>query len=308
MEAGSIRGTIFDIRRFSTHDGGGIRTTVFLKGCPLSCVWCHNPEGISTRARPLYFKNKCIGCGTCCRLSEKGGVTAGEKGIQLSVEKREDWARIIESCPAGALIWDSRSMTVEEAVEAVMKDAPFYKYGGGVTLSGGEPLLQPEFVLAFLKELKKQGIHTAIETALHVPTETVEAVMPWLDLIYADLKLFDSREHETYVGTPNDRIKKHIRLLLESEKRDAVVIRTPMIPKITDREENIGEISRFISGIYPEVAYEILNYNPLAEAKYHLVDRTYFFKENPTRYSREAMEGFAETARSNGVKNISMEV
>lgn len=308
MEEGSIRGNIFDIRRFSTHDGGGIRTTVFLKGCPLSCVWCHNPEGISTRVRPLYFKNKCISCGTCCSFSKNGGVIAGEKGIQILAEKQENWDKIIENCPAGAIVWDSRSMTVEETVEAVMRDNPFYKYDGGVTLSGGEPLLQAEFVLAFLKELKKQGIHTAIETALHVPTETVEAVMPWLDLIYADLKLFDSREHETYVGVPNDRIKKHIKLLLESEKRDSVVIRTPMIPKITDGEENIRNISRFISDIYPEVAYEILNYNPLAEAKYHLVDRSYCFKENPTRYSKEVMENFADIARANGIKNIFMEV
>ena len=227
----AVKGTVFDIRRFSTHDGGGIRTTVFLKGCTLSCVWCHNPEG-----------------------------------IRLDISKQENWDQIIEECPSGAIVWDSKRMSVDEVVEEVLKDAPFYKYGGGVTLSGGEPLLQPEFVLSFLKEMKKRNIHTAVETALHVPEKT-----------------------------------------LESEKRDQVIIRTPMIPGVTTGEDNIAEISRFISEAYSEVSYEILNYNPLAEAKYRLIDKTYCFKENPKRYSRKDMECFAEIARSNGVKNIIIE-
>lgn len=307
MEERAVKGTVFDIRRFSTHDGGGIRTTVFLKGCPLSCVWCHNPEGISTRVRPLHFPNKCIGCRICCSLSENGGVVMTEKGIRLDISKQENWDQIIEECPSGAIVWDSKRMTVDEVAEEVLKDAPFYKYGGGVTLSGGEPLLQPEFVLSFLKEMKKRNIHTAVETALHVPEETLESVLPWLDLIYGDFKIFDPEAHKKYIGQGNVRIKKHIGLLLESEKRDQVIIRTPMIPGVTTGEDNIAEISRFISEAYSEVSYEILNYNPLAEAKYRLIDKTYCFKENPKRYSRQDMERFAEIARSNGVKNIILE-
>jgi pyruvate formate lyase activating enzyme len=307
MEERTVKGTVFDIRRFSTHDGGGIRTTVFLKGCPLSCVWCHNPEGISTRVRPLYFPNKCIGCQICCRLSENGGIFMTEKGIRIDITKTEDWDRIIEECPSGAILWDSIRMTVEDVVKEVLKDAPFYKYGGGVTLSGGEPLLQPEFVISFLKEMKKRNIHTAIETALYVPTETLEAVLPWLDLIYADFKIIEPEVHKKYIGVTNERIKKHIRLLLEAENRDHVTIRTPMIPGLTTEEDNIAGISRFISEVYKEVSYEILNYNPLGEAKYHLVDKTYCFNDNPKPYSRQDMELFAKIARSNGVDHIILE-
>lgn len=301
------KGTIFDIRRFSTHDGEGIRTTIFLKGCPLSCVWCHNPEGIDSRARPIHFPNKCIGCGICARNSRQGGITWTGGQLRLDVKKQEDWDRLIEDCPSGALVWDSRVVTVEEAVNEVMKDLPFYKYGGGVTLSGGEPLLQPEFVVPFLKALKQRGVHTAIETALHVPTDTLEAVLPLLDFVYADFKLYDDDLHKRYVGVSNGRIRKHLKLLLESEKRDQVMIRTPMIPGITDTRENLAGISRFLSGLYSDVAYEILNYNPLAESKYHLVDREFFFRENPKRYSKQSMEQFAEISRSNGIKNPCIE-
>ncbi len=308
MEKVALKGTVFDIRRFSTHDGGGIRTTVFLKGCPLSCVWCHNPEGISTRIRPMHFPNKCIGCGICCRLSENSGVVMTEKGIRLDITKQENWDQIIEECPSGAILWDSKTMTVDEVVEEVLKDTPFYKYGGGVTLSGGEPLLQPEFVLSFLKEMKKRNIHTAVETALHVPGERLEEVLPWLDLIYGDFKIFDSEGHKRYTGETNEQIKKNIRFLLESEKRSQVIIRTPMIPGFTTEEDNIGGISRFISKAYSEVSFEILNYNPLGEAKYRLVDRTYCFNENPKHYSGQDMEKFAEIARANGVKNIILEL
>ena len=157
-------GTIFDIRRFSTHDGEGIRTTVFLKGCPLSCVWCHNPEGISTRVRPIYFSNRCIGCGTCCRFAEHGGIVKEGNQIRLDAARKEDWEYIIEECPSGAIRWDSIVMTVSQAAEAVMKDAPFYRYGGGVTLSGGEPLSQPDFLIPFLREMKLSLIHISEPT------------------------------------------------------------------------------------------------------------------------------------------------
>ncbi len=307
MDGRTTQGTIFDIRRFSTHDGSGIRTTVFFKGCPLSCVWCHNPEGISTRSRPLYFSNKCIGCRICCELSVNGGIVAEGDKIRLDITKQEDWNHIIEECPAGAIVWDSQRMTVDEVVEQVMKDKAFYKHGGGVTLSGGEPLMQPGFALELLKKLKAGNIHTAVETALYVPTETLKAMLPWLDTIYADFKIADPLEHRKYTGVSNEQIKKNLRYLLESEKRGCVIIRTPMIPGITTGKDNIAEISRFISGIYEDVSYEILNYNPLAESKYHLIDKTYYFKDNPKRYSRQAMEKFTGIARSNGVHNIILE-
>lgn len=307
MESGAIEGAVFDIRRFSVHDGGGIRTTIFLKGCPLSCAWCHNPEGIGVRARPLHFPSRCIGCGTCVKLAEHGGMAVEEGRIRLRAEAGEDWEQIIYACPAGAIAWDSRRMSAGEALEEALRDLPFYKYGGGVTLSGGEPLAQPEFAAALLSGLKKRGVHTAIETALYAPTEVLEAVIPLLDLIYADFKLWDDQAHRRYTGVSNERIRENIRLLLESPARDRVVVRTPMIPGITADEDNIRAISRFIAGIWPQVSYELLNYNPLAESKYHLVDRAYCFKDNPGRYPQEAMERFAAAARDGGVKHVIME-
>lgn len=304
MDSKNIQGSIFDIRRFSTHDGSGIRTTVFFKGCPLSCVWCHNPEGISVKPRPLYFPNKCIRCGICAGLSQNGGAVMKEDGVKLHPEKDEDWHLIIDACPSGALAWDSRQMAVPEAVEELMRDEPFFKHGGGVTLSGGEPLLQAEFALALLKELKSRGAHTAIETALHVKQEILEKALPFLDLIYADYKISDPEEHKRYTGVSNELIKNNIRFLLVSDKKEVVIIRTPMIPGLTSSPSNIAAISCYISGIYPQVSYELLNYNPLAESKYHLIDKDYYFKENPKRYSDEEMKAFAEIASLNGVKNI----
>lgn len=303
MNQEKTEGIIFDIRRFSTHDGDGIRTTIFFKGCPLSCVWCHNPEGISVKPRPLHFPNKCIRCGICAKLSLCSGAEMTESGIRLHTEQNEDWDRLIEACPSGALVWDFRRMTAEGTIQEVLRDEPFFRHGGGVTLSGGEPLLQPEFAAAVLKGLKQKGVHTAIETALYADSQTVRQLLPYLDLIYADLKLIDSENHKKYTGVSNERIKENIRVLLESEKAGNVIIRTPMIPGITADEENVVGIAHFISSINPEVSYEILNYNPLAEAKYHLVDKDFYRKDNPEKYSRKAMQLFAEAAVKGGVKN-----
>ena len=300
-----LYGTIFDVRRFATHDGDGIRTTVFFKGCPLLCAWCHNPEGISTKRRPLYFPKKCIHCGSCVAESEFNGVTMdSDKNINLDITKPEDWDNIMEICPTGAIAWDSRKVEVNKLLEEVLKDEPFFKYSGGVTISGGEPLLQPLFAAELLLLLQYHKIHTAIETALLVPNENVAAVLPYLDLIFADCKIFDEQEHIRATKVSNVRIKENIEFVLTSEKRDKVIIRTPMIPKYTANDENVAAIAKFITSIYPEVHYEILNYNPLASAKYHLVGREYCFKENPKRFTKEQMKHFAEIAVSNGVKNI----
>lgn len=302
-----MEGTIFDIRRFSTHDGKGIRTTVFLKGCSLNCVWCQNPEGISMKRRPIYFKNRCIKCGTCVKLSKNNGVVFDDGYIKLNIDKEENWEEIIDACPSCALMMDSQIQTVDEIVKEVIRDSVFFKYGGGVTLSGGEPLVQSKFAIELLKELKKLNVNTAIETALNVDMEVIKEALPYLDIIYADLKIFDEEEHKRHVGASNERIKENIKFLLQSEKKENVIIRTPMIPGYTTSEENIANISRYISDIYKDVSYEILNYNPLAEGKYALVDKEYCFKENHKLYSKEEMKQFGNIAINNGVKNLIIE-
>ena len=303
-----IKGNVFDIRRFSTHDGGGIRTTVFLKGCPLKCVWCQNPEGLSFQSKPMYFSGKCIHCGTCLRLARQGGVFEENGEIRLNRDVNDDWDAIIDACPSGAIVMDSRTYEPEELVEELLKDEVFFRNGGGVTLSGGEPLGQPEFAIKVLKLLHGAGIHTAIETALDVSSEYVKEALPYLDLIYADMKIADERQHKRYTGVSNVRIKQNLTCILTSSHREKAVIRTPLIPGHTATEENLGEIASFLSGLYPEVKYELLNYNPLAEAKYHLVGRTYCFQENPKLYTKAQMEAFGEIVKANGIKNLIMEI
>lgn len=303
-----MKGLVFDFKRFSTHDGNGIRTTIFLKGCTLNCVWCQNPEGISIKQRPLYFPNKCIHCNTCIHMAKCGGVYLKEESIKLDVAKTENWSQIIEYCPSGALAMDSREMTVEEVVEEACKDAPFFKYGGGVTLSGGEPLFQHEFAIEVLKGLKKRGITTTIETASHIPTDIYKEAMKYIDYVYADFKIVDGNNHKKYTGVGNDLIKKNLTWLLSSEKAENVIIRTPLIPGMTTGEDNIAGIAKFISNIYPEVKYEILNYNPLAEAKYDMVDKEFCFDKNPPLYSDSQMRAFGKIATDNGVKNLILEI
>lgn len=305
QEGHDMTGRIFDIRRFSTHDGSGIRTTIFLKGCPLRCVWCQNPEGLSYEKRPLWFQNRCIGCGICLDLSRDLGVTQQGNRIHLDITRREDWDEIIDACPGTALQMDSRDLTVEETLEEALKDKIFFEQGGGITLSGGEPFLQPEFLKALLIALKECHIDTAIETSLYVPLTTLKGVLPYLDTIYADFKIYDTEAHRQHTGVSNEIIRENLRYLLtHPHYRSRVIIRTPMIPGYTTHPENIAQIARFLTSLYPGTAYEILNYNPLAAGKYDLVDRTYCFTENPKLYTPDQMETFAGIARENGVKNL----
>ena len=363
-------GTIFDVRRFSTHDGAGIRTTVFFKGCPLTCAWCHNPEGIHMQRRPLFFPKKCIGCHLCEQTAEAAGEQVGATnvvaeaavGVQTGggqagatslrvrgIPYRADdaascalWARIIADCPGDALRWDSRVVTSTALADELLRDLPFFRHGGGVTLSGGEPLLQPAFAADVLARVQAAGVHTAIETALAVPASHLQQVLPHLDHVFADCKLFDRDAHIAATGLPNDTILANLRLLLRGT-RDAVqpqacasstddvtsatphtfsskeadhitrtfptvTIRTPMIPHYTATDENVAAIARFLASENPDVPYELLNYNPLAAAKYPLVGRAYCFDENPQKFPADEMQHFAAVAREAGLRNVTIDV
>ena len=302
-------GLVFDIRRFSTHDGTGIRTNIFFKDCPLRCVWCQNPEGLEGKARPVYFEGKCIRCGTCLSKSERGGVyLTPEKKIRLRRERDDNWDAIIDNCPTGAISMDARYYTVEQLVAEAERDRAFYRNNGGVTVSGGEPLMQGKFVAGLLAALQSRGIHTAIETSLMAPTAVLEECAEHLNLIYADMKLFDAEEHRRFTKVDNRQIRGNIQWLLTSKHRDKVIIRTPVIPTMTATEHNLAAIAEFLSGCYTDVRYELLNYNPLAEAKYHLVEMEYCFKENPKMYRREEMLRFGEIVRAHGIRNLIVEM
>ena len=297
-------GKVFNIQRFSTHDGKGIRTTVFLKGCPLRCVWCQNPEGISVTRRALHFETRCIKCGICVASCKDQGMTLENGKIKLHAEAKEDWEQLVYNCPAGAIEMDSTEMSVEEVVAEIKKDEAFFKHGGGMTISGGEPLLQWEFAADILKKAQEAGIHTAMESSLYAKEEALKVVLAHLDSAFADFKIADDTQHQKLTGVSNERIKKNLKILLESDIKEQVIIRTPMIPGMTDSKENIQAIAGYISSIYPDVTYEILNYNPLAESKYHLVDREFCFEENPKVFSGEKMEEFKSWAIEAGVKKV----
>lgn len=305
MTTSEPTGRIFNIRRFSTHDGGGIRTTVFFKGCPLRCAWCHNPEGIDFARRLLWFARKCIGCGSCVEAACHGGVRRTDAGIAVDPAANENWDAILEACPTGALRWDSRDVTVDEVMEVILRDMAFYAHGGGgATLSGGDPLLQVDFARALLLRCRAEGVHSAIETELHAPEEVVRAVLPLVDLIYADLKLMDDGLHRQYTGAGNERILSNLEWLLTGPLSNRLILRTPLIPGITATEENLRAIAAWIAARNPAARWELLNYNPLAAAKYPLLGRTYCFADNPRKFSAEQMEVFAELARSAGAQNV----
>lgn len=299
-----MKGRIFDIRRFSTHDGAGLRTTVFFKGCPLNCLWCHNPESISTKSRPIYMENRCIGCKTCINTAQHGGVYEKDSCIAIDPNASENWEDIIYNCPADAIRMDSYEIEADELMRQLERDRLFFRDGGGVTFSGGEPLMQGNFLIEMLRRLKNAGINTAIETSLFGDTEILCKAAEYLDIIYADFKVFDDQKHKQFTGVSNQIIKKHIKLLLTSHNRDKVIIRTPLIPDHTADSDNLKNISEFIANIYPNVKYELLNFNPLAKAKYHLINKQYTLSDDYTLYNESQMEQFRSILKQNGIINI----
>lgn len=293
---------VFDIKRFAVHDGYGIRTTIFFKGCPLRCKWCQNPEGLETKPRVLWFEKNCIHCRLCEKASMPNQMHYDERPY-FNKEYSGDFDNLVHICPSSAIRYDSTLYTVEELMSKIEEDRVFFKRNGGVTFSGGEPFLQKDFLVDILKECKKRGIHTAIESSFYANLELVKQVVPYLDLIFADLKVFDETDHKAMTGVSNQKILQNIEYLLTSEHKDKVIIRTPLIPGYNATERNLSQISSFISSLYPEVKYELLNYNPLASSKYDLVDMEYEpGKLKP--FAPDELETFKNIVKEAGIKNI----
>lgn len=304
--SGQEKGLIFDIRRFSTHDGAGLRTTVFIKGCALRCAWCQNPEGIAPNPQLAYFAGDCILCGLCTKIAD-GATSIADGKLSLDLQKVRQPELYEVTCPAATLRMDSRYDTAENLVEEVLRDRPFFRHGGGVTLSGGEPFFQAEFTLALLRLFKKAGVHTAVESSLCTAFEKLESALPYIDTLFADYKIADCALHEKATGMDNRQITDNLEKVLSSPYRDRVVVRTPLIPGYTATTENLSAICRRISAWYPKVRYELLNYNPLAKAKYAHMEYAYCFAENKPIYTKAQMQEFYRIARSAGVKHLMMD-
>lgn len=301
----NIKANIFDIQRFSVHDGKGVRTTVFFKGCSQKCIWCHNPEGIQFENNLIYSKSKCINCGICERISN-GKINFDVKhhiSIDRNALSDEEKQVLEEKCPTGALRVDGRIISLDHLYNEIMKDKAFYKYGGGFTASGGECLLQADFLERLLIKLKESDVSTAIETSLCVPLVNVKKVIDYLDIIYIDIKLMDEQVHKKYISDNLDLILDNARYVLTSKQKFKVIVRTPLIPGITDDDLNIARISKFISEIYPDVKYELLNYNYLAGLKYEQIGMAYRLNDlKPLDETR--IKELVKIAKINGVKNI----
>ena len=272
-------GKIFDIQRFSIYDGPGIRTNVFFKGCNLRCLWCHNPESQSAKPQLLFYRDKCIGCGKCAEICNK---TFTEDCIACG--------NCAEVCSQNARKISGKKISADEVVSEVLKDIEFYRTsGGGVTLSGGEPLLQPDFAAEILKKCKEQGIHTAIETAADVPWQSFQKVLPYLDLVLCDIKCIDEKNHIRCTGVSNKRILENAQKLKASDIK--VIFRTPVVSCYNDNE--IEQIAEFCS----PCEYEILAYHSTGCGKYTALNMDYSLKEvePPTR---EFMDELAKKANA----------
>jgi pyruvate formate lyase activating enzyme len=267
-------GIVFDIRRYSIHDGPGIRTTVFLKGCPLACVWCHNPESQDPAPETLVRESRCIRCGACVEACTHDAITWSPGGPVWDRSRCAACGACAEVCWAGAREVAGRAMTAGAVVGIVERDRPFYDAsGGGLTLSGGEPLYQPAFAAAILRLARSRGLHTVLDTCGFARWPVLDALRRDVDLFLYDLKLMDEGRHRAFTGATNRPILENLERL--ADHGHAIVLRVPVIPGITDDVENLLAI-RAIAARLPSVrGVELVAYHRAGAEKYARVGRTY---------------------------------
>lgn len=298
-----LKGCITNISRASLHDGPGVRTVVYFKGCGLRCKWCHNPETLSGRPEILYANMKCIRCGRCISVCPDCHVV-GEAAMVFLRDGCRACGKCVEVCPTGALTACGTELSLEAVMAELRKDGHYYtQSGGGITLSGGECLLQADFCAELLKRCKAEHIHTAIETALFVSWDAVEKTIPFCDLYFADFKIADGEKHRQYTGQNNYLVYENLKKLVANAP-GKVAVRIPLIPGVNDEDEDIALFAEKLLPVADDLSgIEVLRYNTLAESKYTQAGRTYtdFGKtqtdELLTDYSSQLSEAIAHKTK-----------
>jgi pyruvate formate lyase activating enzyme len=296
-------GTVFNIQRFSIDDGPGIRTTVFMKGCPLRCAWCHNPEGMRKERQLMWFDVKCIGARDCLKACPSGALELTGKGMIIHRDMCDACGSCVEACPAGALEIAGRRYSTPQVLDEVLRDEAFYRNsGGGVTISGGEPTMQPEFVEELLKTCRGSGLHTALDTSGFCAPETLERLMGQADMVLLDLKVMDDALHRELTGVGLDPVLQSARII--SGENKPFWIRTPVIPGATDSEDNIDALARFIADELQGVErWDLLTFNNTCGSKYRRLDLSWQF-EGVQLLETARVEALTEMARRSGVKEV----
>ena len=303
-----MKGTIFNIQHFTIHDGPGIRTELFFKGCPLECRWCSNPEGLKPYIQPGVYKSKCISSGKCSLCKDvcetEGALTFYRARPVIDKELCTRCMRCADVCPSEAIKAWGREISIDEAMKEILRDRGYYeRSGGGVTVSGGEPLLQADFIGELFRECRRNEIHTCCESCLHIDRSHVEKILPWTDLFITDIKLMDSDEHKKYTGTGNEKILQNIRRLAESGIE--LIIRIPVIPGVNDNEDNMKKTADFIiNELDGKVrTLQLLSFMRLGEEKYRSLGMEYNMKD--VKFHRKSFQnrinGFCEYFKSRGI-------
>jgi pyruvate formate lyase activating enzyme len=298
-----LRGIVTNIQRCSTEDGPGIRTTVFTKGCPMHCPWCHNIETIDADPVVVWYEAKCIGVQDCVRACPESALELTADGMKIDQELCNVCGACEEECPTGAIKVMGTYWNSDDLVEELLRDKIFFTTSnGGVTLSGGEATYQAEFSIDVATRLQSEGVHVALDTCGYCSEKVLREILQHVDLVLYDLKIMNPQKHEEYTGVPLERVLENAKIVAESGK--PIWIRTPVIPGYTDSEENIRSIAMFIvSNLQNVERYDLLAFNRMCTDKYKLFGLEYPLKDAELM-TEEIMEHLAEIARKEGVSNV----
>ncbi|MDF2676396.1 MAG: glycyl-radical enzyme activating protein [Bacillota bacterium] len=291
-----MKANIFNIQKFSVHDGPGIRTTVFFKGCPLKCLWCHNPESQNPKKEILYDINKCVLCGKCVEVCPQNAVRIENNVVLTDKNKCNHCGECVIYCIPGARQVAGKEYTVDEVLKEVIKDKVFYEHSnGGVTVSGGEPLIQIDFVEELLKKLKENNIHTAVDTCGTVNFENLQRVAPYTDVFLYDLKIMDDEKHKEFVGSSNKLILENLKRL--SQIHNNINLRMIIVEGVNAEEKHIEETLKFIKDLGIK-KINLLPYHDIAKHKYKKLNM--FYEDHKMKKpTEEKMQAFKEMFESN---------